>query len=118
MSRIKSQEPRIKTGKLRLHKGDMVKVIAGSHKGKTGKIVRTSTKDQMVFIDGIGVVKRKVKPSQLNPRGGTKEVHVGLSAGKVALVTDEKKLSTSRLGYKLDTSGKKTRIAKKTGKEV
>lgn len=104
--------------KLRIHKGDLVKVIAGSHKGKTGKVVRTSIKDQKIFVDGIGIVKRKVKPSQLNPRGGTKEVHVGLSAGKLALVTDEKKGSTSRLTYKTDKAGKKVRIAKKTGKEI
>ena len=88
--------------KLRIRKGDIVKVIAGQHKGKSGAVVRTSLKDQKVFVDGIGVVKRKVKPSQLNPRGGSKEVHVGLAAGKVALVTDDKKV----------------RIAKKTGKEA
>lgn len=104
--------------KLRIHKGDLVKVIAGSHKGKTGTVVRTVAKEQQVFVDGIGVVKRKVKPSQLNPRGGTKEVHVGLAAGKVALITDEKKGTTSRLTYKADKSGKKVRIAKKTGKEA
>jgi len=104
--------------KLRIKKGDLVKVIAGSYKGKTGKVVRTSVKDQKVYVDGIGIVKRKVKPSQLQPRGGTKEVHVGLAAGKVALVTDEKKLTTSRATYKTDKSGKKVRIAKKTGKEI
>lgn len=104
--------------KLRIKQGDMVKVIAGTYKGKTGKVVRTSVKDQKVFVDGIGVVKRKVKPSQLQPRGGTKEVHVGLSAGKVALIVDEKKLTTSRATYKTDKSGKKVRIAKKTGKEI
>jgi large subunit ribosomal protein L24 len=104
--------------KLRIRKGDIVKVITGQHKGKTGAVVRTSLKDQKIFVDGIGVVKRKVKPSQLNPRGGTKEVHVGLSAGKVALVTDDKKTETSKIGYKIDKSGKKVRIAKKTGKEA
>ena len=104
--------------KLRIRKGDIVKVITGQHKGKTGAVVRTSLKDQKIFVDGIGVVKRKVKPSQLNPRGGTKEVHVGLSAGKVALVTDDKKTETSKIGYKIDKTGKKVRIAKKTGKEA
>ncbi len=104
--------------KLRVRKGDLVKVIMGSHKGKTGKVVRTSAVDQKVFVDGIGVVKRHIKPSQLNPRGGTKEIHIGLSAGKVALVHDEKKSTTSRLGYTIDKTGKKTRIAKKTGKEI
>ena len=103
--------------KLRIRKGDVVKVIAGKYKGKTGAVARTSLKDQQVFVDGIGVVKRKVKPTQLNPRGGTKEVHVGLAAGKVALVTDDKKGSTSKVGYKI-TAGKKVRIAKKTGKEA
>ncbi len=104
--------------KLRIRKGDVVKVISGQHKGKTGAVVRTSLKDQKVFVDGIGIVKRKFKPTQLNPRGGTKEVHVGLPAGKVALVTDAKAGSTSRLGYKTDKTGKKVRIAKKTGKEA
>lgn len=114
--RMKKEEVRMK--KLRIHKGDLVKVIAGSHKGKTGKVVRTSAVKQEVFVDGIGVIKRKVKPTQLNPRGTTKEIHVGLSAGKVALVIDEKKHTTSRLTYKTDKSGKKVRIAKKTGKEA
>ena len=104
--------------KLRIKKCDLVKVIAGSHKGKTGKVVRSSAVDQKVYVDGIGVVKRHVKPSQINPRGGTKEIHVGLHAGKVALVTAEKKSTTSRLGYKVDKAGKKSRIAKKTGKEI
>lgn len=104
--------------KLRIRKGDIVKVIAGQHKGKSGTVVRTSLKDQKVFVDGIGVVKRKVKPSQLNPRGGSKEVHVGLAAGKVALVTDDKKTATTKIGYKVDKTGKKVRIAKKTGKEA
>ncbi len=103
--------------KLRIKKGDLVKVITGQYKGKSGSVVRTSIKDQKIFVDGIGVVKRKVKPTQLNPRGGSKEIHVGLSAGKVALVTDDKKGTTSRIGYKI-TAGKKVRIAKKTGKEA
>ncbi|MFZ1459009.1 MAG: 50S ribosomal protein L24 [Candidatus Saccharimonadales bacterium] len=115
---MRSKQHVANKGKLRIHKGDTVKVIAGAHKGKTGLVVRTSAKDQEVFVDGIGVVKRKVKPSQVNPRGTTKEIHVGLAAGKVALVIDDKKTVTSRVTYKTDKSGTKVRIAKKTGKEA
>ena len=104
--------------KLRIKKGDTIKVIAGAHSGKTGKVVRTDAIKQMVYVDGIGIVKRKVKPSQINPRGGTREIHVGLNAGKVALVTDAKAGTTTRLGFKTDKAGKKVRIAKKTGKEI
>mgnify|MGYP000881435159 CR=1 FL=1 len=103
---------------LRIKKGDLVKVIAGSHKGKTGKVVKTDATKQLVFVEKIGVVKRHVKPSQLNPRGGTKELHKGLSAGKVALVVDEAKGKTSRVGYKTDAKGNKVRIAKALGKEI
>ena len=52
--------------KMRIHKDDLVKIIAGDHKGKIGKVVRTSASDQKVFVDGIGIVKRKVKPSQVS----------------------------------------------------
>jgi large subunit ribosomal protein L24 len=103
---------------LRIRKGDLVKVIAGSHKGKTGKVVSTNAAKQTVTVEKIGLVKRHIKPSQLNPRGGTKEVHNPLPLGSVALVTDETKGTTTRIGYKLDKEGNKVRIAKKTGKEI
>lgn len=103
---------------LRIKKGDLVKVIAGSHKGKTGKVVSTNATKQTVTVEKIGLVKRHIKPSQLNPRGGTKEIHKALPLGSVALVTDETKGTTTRVGYKLDKEGNKVRIAKKTGKEI
>ena len=103
---------------LRIKKGDLVKIVAGSHKGKTGTVVKTDADKQLVFVEKINVIKRHVKPSQLNPRGGTKELHKGIAVGKVALITDETKGSTSRIGYKLDKDGTKVRVAKKTGKEI
>ena len=103
---------------LRIKKGDLIKVIAGSHKGKTGKVVSTNAAKQTVTVEKIGLIKRHIKPSQLNPRGGTKEIHKSLPIGSVALVTDEAKGATTRVGYKLDKEGNKVRIAKKTGKEI
>ncbi len=103
--------PRIKTG-------DLVKVIAGGNKGKIGKVEKTDSKKQLVFVEKIGNIKRHVKPSQANPRGGTKDIHRGLPISNVALLIDEAKGTTSRVGYKIDKDGKKIRIAKSTGKEV
>lgn len=97
---------------LRIRKGDTVKIIAGADKGKVGKIERVDARNQKVYVEGIGTKKRNVKPSQLNPRGGTKDIHVGIPAGKVALVVDEKQQKTSRVGYKLSAKGNKTRVAK------
>jgi large subunit ribosomal protein L24 len=103
---------------MRIRKGDLVKIIAGAHKGKTGKVVSTDAARQTVTVEKIGVIKRRVKPTQLNPRGGTKEIHRALPAGSVALVTDETKGTTSRIGYKLSKDGAKVRVAKKSGKEI
>lgn len=103
---------------VRIRKGDLVKVISGSHKGKTGKVVSTNVREQTVKVEKIGLIKRHVKPSQLNPRGGTREIHKSLPLGSVALVTDEAKGTTTRIGYKLDKDGNKVRIAKKSGKEI
>ena len=103
---------------LRIKKGDLVKVIAGSHKGKTGKVVKTDAVKQLIYVEKIGLVKRHVKPSQINPRGGTKELHKGLSAGKVALLVDEAKGKTTRIAYKTDAKGNKVRVAKTSGKEI
>lgn len=97
---------------LRIKKGDTVKVISGSQKGKTGVVLRVEPTKQFIFIDKLGLVKRHVKPNQQSPRGGTKEVHIGFPAGKVALIVDAAKGTTSRIGYSKDKTGKKVRVAK------
>lgn len=108
-----SRKPQVinKKGKLRLKKDDLVKVIAGTHKGTVAKIIGVSPASSAVTLEGIGIIKRRLKPSQLNPRGGTKEIHKPLDASKVALVVNDKN-KISRIGYKFDKSGAKVRVAR------
>lgn len=96
----------------RIHSGDLVKVIAGSKKGTTGKILSVNTKNRTVLVEGIGEGHRHVKPSQLNPRGGKKDIHVPIDISKVALVVDEKTSKTSRVGTLTKTDGSKVRVAR------
>lgn len=96
----------------RIRKDDLVKVITGKHKGTTGKVVKVNTAERTVLIEGVGVGHRHVKPSQLNPRGGSKDIHVPMDISKVALVVDEKTGKTSRVGFAKNADGVKTRIAK------
>ncbi len=102
---------------MRIKKGDMVKVVAGSQKGKTAKVERTDAKNGLVYLEKIGVIKRHVKPSQLNPRGGTKELHKGLPVSNVALIVDETKGKTAKVAYK-SKEGKKLRVNRSNGKEI
>lgn len=100
----------------KIKQNDTVKVIAGGLKGKIGKVVRVDEPNHQVYVEGVNVKERHIKPSQANPRGGKKDVHIGIDISNVALVIDGKE-KTSRVGYKVTADGK-VRIAKATNKEI
>ena|SRR6266568_2374272 len=103
----------------RIQKNDIVKLISGVNKGTTGKVVAVLPKKNAVLIEGIGIKHRKVKPSQLNPTGGSKDIHVPTPMHKVALVIDEKTAATSRVGYVKNADGAKVRLARQAkNKEI
>ena len=103
----------------RIHKDDTVKVMTGKNKGTTGKVLAVDTKKATVLIEGVGVGHRHVRPSQVNPRGGKKDIHVPMDISRVALVVDEKTGKTSRVGLVKNTEGSKTRVARQVNnKEI
>lgn len=96
---------------IRLKKGDLVKVITGAHKGKTGKIVSVHSDKNAVAVEGLNIVKRHVKPSAIAPQGGIIEVHKPIDVSKVALVVaGSKDAATSRVAFTVDKDGTKKRV--------
>jgi len=53
-----------------IKRGDTVVVIAGSDKGKTGKVLRVLGDKNRVVVEGINRVWKHVRPSQRTPQGG------------------------------------------------
>ena len=103
----------------RIHKDDTVKVMVGKNKGTTGKVLAVDSKNATVLIEGVGVGHRHVRPSQVNPQGGKKDIHVPMDISKVALVIDEKTGKTSRVGLVKNADGNKTRVARQAkNKEI
>lgn len=96
----------------RIVKGDTVKIIAGKNKGTTGKVLSVFPSTKSALVEGVGTGHRHVKASQLNPRGGKKDIHVPVSMHKLAVVTDEKSTATSRVGYSKTAEGAKVRVAR------
>ncbi len=86
---------------MKIKVGDTVTVIAGSDKGKTGKVTKTLKKENRVIVEGVHVVKRHMKPNRMNETGGILEVERPIDASNVKLA-DEKKAE------------KKTKTAKTT----
>lgn len=103
----------------RIKKGDTVKLISGSQKGTTAKVLAVLSAKNAVLLEGIGQKHRHIKPSQLNPRGGAKDIHVPTPLSKVALVIDEKTGKTSRVGYVKNVETGTTRVARQANsKEI
>ncbi|MDE5603743.1 MAG: 50S ribosomal protein L24 [Helicobacter sp.] len=72
--------------KCKIKKGDMVEIITGDDKGKKAKILRVFPKTSKVLVEGCKVVKKAIKPSDKNPKGGfiQKEMPIHISNVKKA----------------------------------
>lgn len=117
MSQLKNKNLPKKVFKVRLKKNDSVVVISGKYKGKTGKVTAVHPSLNKVTVEGINIVKRHVKPSKANPQGAILEVTKPIWVSKVSIVEPTSK-KPSKIGYKIDAKGTKTRVFKRTGKEI
>ncbi len=71
----------------RIKKGDTVRIISGDHKGTTATVEAVLVKKNAALLEGIGVSTRQMKPSRLNPMGGSKDVHTPIPLSKLAPAT-------------------------------
>jgi large subunit ribosomal protein L24 len=72
--------------KLSLKKGDMVQIIAGRDKGKSGKLLNVDGKNMRVLVEKLNMVKRHTKPTQQNPQGGIVEKEIPIHFSNVQLM--------------------------------
>ncbi len=92
--------------KTKLKKDDVVIVISGKEKGKTGKIINFNHEKARVYVEGVNLVKKSIKKTQENPKGGIIDQEASIHISNVMYFdTAEKK--RSRIGYQLeDKDGK------------
>ncbi|MBQ3179459.1 MAG: 50S ribosomal protein L24 [Clostridia bacterium] len=102
--------------KLHVKTGDMVIVISGDDKGKTGKVVEVSPKEGKVIVNGVNLVKKHMRPRPPKEAGGILEVEGAMYASKVQLYCEKCKKAT-RAAHKID-GDKKTRVCVKCGAEL
>ena len=102
--------------KLHVKTGDMVIVVSGDDKGKTGKVVEVSPKEGKVIVSGINLVKKHMRPRPPKEAGGILEVEGAMYASKVQLYCEKCKKAT-RAAHKID-GDKKIRVCTKCGAEL
>ncbi|MFT6747760.1 MAG: large subunit ribosomal protein L24 [Glaciecola sp.] len=98
--------------KLKIKKGDTVKVITGNDKGTSGVVLKVLADDRKLIVEGVKMVKKHTKPSATNPQGGIVELEAAIDISNVMLLDGD---VASRVGRKV-VEGKVQRFVKKTDK--
>ena len=102
-------------GKLKIKKGDNVRVIAGAHKGAEGEVMRVFPETNKALVGGVNLVKKHAKPSAQNPQGGIQEKEAALHISNLSLLTSDGQ--TTRVGYRMEGE-QKVRFAKKNNEVI
>jgi len=94
---------------LHVKKGDTVQIIAGDHKGQSGKVLHVYPDENMVVVQGQNLVKKHVRPSRRNPQGGRISIEQPIHISKV-LPISPKSSKGSRVRYPQGPDGSKKRV--------
>jgi len=102
----------------KIRKDDQVVVLTGkrSDKGKQGRVLKVFPAENRVLVEGINIVQRHTRPSQVNPQGGIVNKEAPIHVSNVALV-DPKTGEPTRVGFR-EENGRKVRFAKKSGEVI
>lgn len=99
-----------------IKKGDMVQIMAGRERGKTGKVLRVLSARTTVIVEKLNMVKRHAKPTQKNQLGGIVEKEAPLNISNVLLLCPKCNRGV-RIGRSVKNE-KKQRVCKKCGEAI
>ncbi|MGF1558275.1 MAG: 50S ribosomal protein L24 [Flavobacteriaceae bacterium] len=102
--------------KLKIRTGDIVRVIAGDHKGDEGKVLRVDIEKNKAIVEGTNMVSKHQKPSAKNPQGGIVKKEAPIHISNLSLI-DAKSGDKTRVGFEL-RDGKKVRVSKKSNEVI
>jgi large subunit ribosomal protein L24 len=101
--------------KLHVRKNDQVVVISGKDRGKRGRVLEVYPGPGRVLVEGVNIVKRHTKPNpQRNIKGGIAAKEAPVHASNLMLI-DPGSSKPTRVGYRYEADGIKTRIARRSG---
>ena len=95
---------------MKIKKGDTVQIIAGNHKGATGRVLQVDPVHGRVIVQGQNLTKKHVKPSRKNPQGGRVNVEQPIHISN-CLPVNPASSKGSRVGFKIGSDGGKKRVA-------
>jgi large subunit ribosomal protein L24 len=100
---------------MKLKKGDHVVVLKGKDRGKDGIVMRVLPKDNKVIVENVNVAKKHQKQTRATMQAGIIDKDMPIDASNVALVSGGR---PTRIGYRVEKDGSKTRVARRTGEAL
>ena len=102
----------------KLKKGDQVVVITGKDKGRRGTITRVLPQAGRVYVEGVNMVKKHVRPNpNVQEAGGIKEIEAPIQTSNVAIYNAASK-KADRVGFKTLQDGHKVRIFRSNDEQI
>ncbi len=102
--------------KLKIKKGDKVKVITGKDKGKIGNVIKVFLTENKLLISGVNLVIKHTKPGQTS-EGGIIKKELPIHVSNVSHIVPKTNKIT-KVGYRVLDDGSKVRVAKRSGKII
>jgi len=103
--------------KLHVKKDDLVMIITGKDKGKSGKILRVLPDKGRVLVENLNLIKRHTRPSRTNNEGGIIEKEAPIAISNVQLLCQGCNKPV-RTGIRTLEDGSKTRYCKQCNEIV
>ena len=104
---------------MKIRKNDTVVVIAGRDKGAKGRVIATYPKLDKLLVEGVNRVKKhtRIRTTQRGAKtGGIVTQEAAIHVSNVMVIDSDGK--PTRVGYRIEDSGQKVRIARSTGKDL
>ncbi|GIW42874.1 MAG: 50S ribosomal protein L24 [Candidatus Binatia bacterium] len=101
----------------KIKKGDLVMVVAGKERGKTGRVLRCDPKKSVVFVERLNVVKRHLRARSAQGRQGIVEKEAPIHVSNVMIMC-ERCNAPVRVGFKRVSSGGSVRVCKRCQEQL
>lgn len=107
----------MKHEKFHVRKNDLVMVIAGKEKGKTGKVLKVLPKKERVIVEKVNFIKRHTRPTGRLRQGGIIQKEGPIHISNVLLLCPKCNRGV-RTGTRFLENGKKALVCKKCGEII
>lgn len=101
---------------MKIKKNDIVQIIVGKDKGKSGKVLKVFLKGNKILIDGLNLYKKHVRPKKEGEKGQLVSVPRPINVSNIMLICSGCGKAV-RIGYRFN-AGKKIKVCKKCGASI